>query len=97
MERDSSPAVAELEPAQGVGNVDRPERGPARPQFVHPDVERLAPEGRGEAGSRPDRRQMQPNKIDLATEPRLEPALRRAGLTGSAENVERATGQLAGR
>jgi hypothetical protein len=96
MERCPSPAVAELEPAQGVGNVDRPDRGRAWPRFIHPDVERLAPEGRGEAGSRSDRRQMQPNEIDLATEPRLEPALRRAGLTGSAENVERATGQLAG-
>jgi len=97
MERCPSPAVAELEPAQGVGNVDRSDRARAWPRFIHPDVERLAPEGRSEAGSRADRRQMQPNEIDLATEPRLEPALRRAGLTGSAENVERATGQLAGR
>jgi hypothetical protein len=35
------------------------------------------------------------NEIDLAPETRPKPSLRRAGQTGSTENVERATGQLA--
>jgi len=40
---------------------------------------------------------MEPDEIDLAPEPRSQPLLRRTGRSGSAENVERATGQLAGR
>jgi hypothetical protein len=95
-ERGSAPPVTELQPAQGIGDVDWPDRRRVGPRLIHPDVERLAPEGRGEARSRPDWSEMQPDKIDLATERRLEPSLRRAGLTGSAENVERATSQLAG-
>jgi hypothetical protein len=38
---------------------------------------------------------MESNEIDLAPETGLKPSLRRVGQTGSTENVERATGQLA--
>jgi hypothetical protein len=38
---------------------------------------------------------MEANEIDLASETGPKPSLRRAGQTGSTENVERATGQLA--
>ncbi len=40
---------------------------------------------------------MEPDEVDLAAEGRLEPPLGRAGRTGSTENVERATGELASR
>jgi hypothetical protein len=38
---------------------------------------------------------MEANEIDLASETGPKPSLRRAGQTGSTENAERATGQLA--
>ena len=99
------PAIAELQPAQGIGDMNRTDRTsggrPSRPRRasstrprVVDDVEGLPPEGRGETGSRPNRREVEPDEIDLATESRVQPSLRWAGRTGSAENVERATGQL---
>jgi hypothetical protein len=75
--------------------VDRPDRR-RRPGILDGQVEGLPTERRGETGSRPDRPEVEPDEVDLAAEAGLEPSLRRAGQTGSTENAERATGQLAG-
>jgi hypothetical protein len=67
----------------------------AWPPVVGGDVEGLAPERPGQRGPGPNWPEVEANEIDFAPESGPKPSLRRAGQTGSTENVERATGQLA--
>ena len=62
--------VAQLEPADRVGDRDRPLRRRAGRQTR---VERLAPERRGEDLARRDGMEVEPNEIDLAGEPGQRP------------------------
>jgi hypothetical protein len=87
--------------------VDGPDRrglaqfnGAVRPRrtwspVIGGDIEGLAPERPGQRGPGPNWPEVEANEIDLAPETGPKPSLRRAGQTGSTENVERATGQLA--
>jgi hypothetical protein len=71
----------------------RPRR--ALPPVIRGDVEGFASERSRQRGPGANWREVDAYQIDLASETRPKPALRRAGQTGLTENVEGATGQLA--
>lgn len=71
--RQACPA-AELEPPDRVGGPDRAERARTRPVEIQ-GLERLAAEGRGQAPTIPQRRQVAADELDLAGERRVVPSV----------------------